>query len=341
MKRFFHILGTLLIILIFSWAIYQLVMELRKYTFQEIVGHIRNTPTLGLVAAVGLTAISYLVLVGYDLLAIAFVKERLPLWKIALASFIGYAFSYNFGATLTGGPIRYRLYAGWKLPMVKIVELLVILGLTFWFGLFFLAGILFLIHPLELPPDLLAMFQKHGINLPVDDFRFLGVILLTISMGYLGLSALFKGRVKIWRWVIPVPPFRLTVYQYVIATVDFLIASAVLYVLLPSMSGVDMIVVTGVYILAYVAEVLSHVPGGWGVFDVVIVKLLPGNSATIIAAVILFRVIYRLVPVMVAAVLLLANELALRREALAQLGRMLGHADAENNDSDPQGKGGR
>jgi uncharacterized membrane protein YbhN (UPF0104 family) len=338
MKRFFHIVGTLLIVLIFSWAMYQLAVELRKYTFQEILGHIRNTPRWGLWTAIGLTMVSYVVLVAYDLLAITFVKEKLALWKIALASFIGYAFSYNFGATLTGGPLRYRLYAGWKLPMVKIVELLVILGLTFWFGLFFLAGILFLIHPLQLPPDLQALFEKHGIHVLAGNFRLLGIVLLTIALSYLGLSALFKGRVKIWRWEIPVPPFRLTVYQYAIATVDFLIAAGVLYALLPPMPGVDMISVTGVYILAYVAEVLSHVPGGWGVFDVVILKLLPGDSGPIIAAVILFRVIYRLIPVLIAAVFLLANELALRRDALAQLGRMLGQSGAEGNDSDPDPK---
>lgn len=339
MKRFVHILGTLLIVLIFSWAMYQLAIELSKYTFREILEGIRQTSASGFWAAIGLTFVSYIVLVAYDVLAIAFVKEKLPLWKIALASFIGYAFSYSFGATLTGGPIRYRLYAGWKLPMVKIVELLVILGLTFWFSLFFLAGILFLIHPLKIPKALLEDLASKGMCLPVEDFRFLGILLLTTAIIYLGLSSLFKGRIKIWRWEIPVPPFRLTVYQYTIASADFLIAAGVLYALLPNMQGVGLVAVTGIYILAYVAEVITHVPGGWGVFDVVILKLLPGDGdPRIVAAIILFRVIYRLVPVMIAAVLLLTNEMALRRDALAQFGRILSHTETKADHSDPKPK---
>lgn len=312
MKRFLHIFGTVLIAAIFTGAAFQLYRELKHYSLDEILGHIQNTPAWAVWTAVALTVLSYAVLVGYDLLAIVFVRQKLPLFKIALASFIGYAFSYNFGATLTGGPIRFRLYAGWKLPIAKIVELLVILGLTFWFGLFFLAGILFLIHPLELPPGLVQALQQKDFELPVSDFRFLGIILLAVSLAYLGLSALFRGQVKIWRWKIPVPPFKLTVYQYVIATVDFLIAAGVLYVLLPPDSHVGLVRVTGIYILAYVAEVLTHVPGGWGVFDLVLLELLPGETPQIVAAILLFRVIYRIVPVLMAAVLLAINEVALR-----------------------------
>ena len=82
-----------------------------------------------------MTVVNYLILVGYDWFAVRWVGEKqLPLRKIALASFTGYAFSYNFGATLFGTSIRYRLYSAWGMPLRKILDLLVILGLTFWFG---------------------------------------------------------------------------------------------------------------------------------------------------------------------------------------------------------------
>ena len=87
---------------------------------------------------------NYVILVGYDYLAIRYVQEPLALWKVALASFTGYACSYNIGATVAGTSVRYRLYSAWGLPLLKILQLLVILGLTFWFGVFALAGTIFI-----------------------------------------------------------------------------------------------------------------------------------------------------------------------------------------------------
>ena len=98
--------------------------------------------------------VNYMILVGYDWFAVRWVEAGdLSLRKIALASFTGYAFSYNFGATLFGTSIRYRLYSAWGVPLVKIVELLVILGLTFWFGVFTLAGVVFIVTPSRFPQD--------------------------------------------------------------------------------------------------------------------------------------------------------------------------------------------
>ena len=99
-----------------------------------------------------LTVLNYAILVGYDWFAVRWVGEKdLPLRKIALASFTGYAFSYNFGATLFGTSIRYRLYSAWGMSLRKILDLLVILGLTFWFGVFTLAGVVFMATPFQIP----------------------------------------------------------------------------------------------------------------------------------------------------------------------------------------------
>lgn len=344
MKRFLHILGSFLVLLIFLGAVWLLAKELRHYTFQEIVSHIRNTSARQIAAAIGLTVLSYVILVGYDFLAVLFVGQKLSLAKIALASFAGYAFSYNFGATLAGTSIRYRLYAGWDVPALKIVKLLVILGLTFWFGLFFLAGFLFLLTPLKIPRELLDDLNAQGagleswVQLLTTNFRIVGVVLLVLALGYIALAAVFHGRLRLFGKDIPVPPLGLTVYQYAIASADFVVAAAVLWVLLPPMDNTDFTRVMGVYILAYVAEVLTHVPGGWGVFELPLIYLLPADRGQLFAAVLLFRVIYRLVPVLIAALLFGFNELVLRRESLARLGRMLSgpnspRADLESVDS--------
>ena len=214
---------------------------------------------------------------------------------------------------------------------MKIVELLVILGLTFWFALFLLAGILLtagtfgIVAPLQVPPALAARLAHYHLSVPANGLHALGYALLAIGLGYLLLSALFRGRIRIWHWEVPVPPFGLTFCQYAIAVADFFLAAAVLYVLLPKTVDVGFFFLLEVYIFAYVAEVLSHVPGGWGVFDVVIIGLLPPEQRVhVFASILLFRVVYRIGPVLTATVLFAANEVALRRDELGWLLHIFG-----------------
>ena len=172
-----------------------------------------------------------MILVGYDFLAVRYVREPLALWKVALASFTGYACSYNIGATLAGTSIRYRLYSAWGMSPLKILQLLVILGLTFWFGVFALAGVIFVVDPPHAPeldgveraanacpsPRITTMNCCGGwsntFNGLFQYMRPVGVILLAIAVAYLALAAWHKGSVKLLRWTLPVPPFKLTVYQ--------------------------------------------------------------------------------------------------------------------------------
>ena len=124
-------------------------------TLQKVVDALLSISAWEITAAAVLTLLNYVILVGYDWLAVRWVGEKdLPLRKIAMASFTGYAFSYNFGATLFGTSIRYRLYSAWGVTARKILDLLVILGLTFWFGVFTLAGIIFVVTPFPIPVEL-------------------------------------------------------------------------------------------------------------------------------------------------------------------------------------------
>ena len=92
----------------------------------------------------GVTVINYgVILVFYDYLAFRFAEVPISLARVAFAALTSYPFSYNFGATLAGIPLRYRLYSSWGISLTKIVQLLVILALTFWFGVFFISGVLF------------------------------------------------------------------------------------------------------------------------------------------------------------------------------------------------------
>ena len=326
MKKFFNIFGRILILLIFLGAAWLLYVRLKRFTFQQIYESLVGIPISHIIVAVLLTVINYLILVGYDWFAVRWIGEKnLHLRKIALASFTGYAFSYNFGSTLFGTSIRYRLYSAWGMKLVKILELLVILGLTFWFGLFTLAGIVFIAAPFPIPDTInisntLQMMFKlpETIHIPFTNMHWVGVILLLISVGYVLLSAIHRKPLKFVRWHIPLPPLRLTLYQIVIACGDLLVAAAVFYSVLPPVEG-GYVKVLGVFMLAFVAGVLTHVPGGYGVFEAFIMCFLPkfpespNEGAAIFAAILAFRVIYNWIPLLIAAIMLGCHEWALTK----------------------------
>jgi phosphatidylglycerol lysyltransferase len=311
MRRIASLFGRLLILSIFLGAAWLLYDRLKEYSPQEIGDAIVGISPWRFAAALLLTVLNYAILVGYDWFAVRWVGEKdLPLRKIALASFTGYAFSYNFGATLFGTSIRYRLYSAWGLPALRILDLLIILGLTFWFGVFTLAGVVFTVVPFRIPAELVEY-----LHLPFDHTFWMGVALLLAAAGYVALSALHRKSWTIFGWRIPLPPLKLTLYQIAIACGDLLVAAAVLYTLLPPIEG-GYLKILGVFMLAFVVAVLMHVPGGYGVFDLLIMYFLPKeHEPAVVAALIVFRVIYYWLPLVIAGAMLGYHELTLSNNA--------------------------
>jgi uncharacterized membrane protein YbhN (UPF0104 family) len=321
-KNPFSWLGPSLVLLIFCGAVWLLYTQLTARDLQHVAHRLHSIVTTKpsrIFLAIGLTVINYMILVGYDLLAVRYVGEKLPLRRVALASFTAYTCGYNFGSTLAGTSVRYRLYSAWGVPTFKILQLLVILALTFWFGMFFLAGVVFLVAPLDMPAAL---------HLPFANTRPLGGIFLAIALIYVGLSALHNGQVRLaltvrgrkwFDWMLPVPPFKLTVYQILIASADLLMVAAVLYSLWPGSEPIGYLRVLGVYMLVFVTGVLTHVPGGYGVMEAVLVSIIPdmGHRSDVIASWLLFRAVYYLIPLAFSAVILGWYELRLSRRRAA------------------------
>jgi uncharacterized membrane protein YbhN (UPF0104 family) len=354
-KQLLRLIGPLIVLAVFLAAMWLVYNELRHYHLGDIGAKIFEISPVGLAAAVLLTIVNYAILVGYDGLAVRFIGERLPLRRVALAAFTGYACSYNFGATLAGTTIRVRLYSAWGMSAVKILELLVILGLTFWFGLFGLAGVIFVVDPPRIAPaervavaptgvpavkplaengnfngqnpdELRRLKRKEMLERIMyfaADMRYWGVLLLVVSVVYLGVSAASLTHIKILGHALPVPPFRLTVYQFVIVAADMLVAGAVLHTLMGHIPGVPGYAeLLGIYLLVYVAVVLSHVPGGYGVFEAGMLFCLRQSCPavpvdSVMAAIFIFRVIYFWIPLVLAIALLGINEFLLRRRSAA------------------------
>jgi uncharacterized membrane protein YbhN (UPF0104 family) len=228
-----------------------------------------------------------------------------------------------------GSSMRYRVYSAWKFSMVEIVQLVAILGLTFWLGVLALAGIVFVVAPFPVPDRVLSHLPDWARQwLPWHDVRFLGVVLLAHVVVYLGVCAVHRKPLRIWHWELPLPPPSLSLGQIAVSCADLMVGAAVFYVLLPSDLTVTYPRFLGVFLLALVVQVFLHVPAGLGVFDVVMLAFFPPQDMA--AALLVFRGVYYLLPLAVAGIVWLALEITLGRQFLHEVSEKLKTAPTED-----------
>ncbi|MGZ4779405.1 MAG: bifunctional lysylphosphatidylglycerol flippase/synthetase MprF [Thermoanaerobaculia bacterium] len=318
LRRFLPFLRPLLIVGLFAIALRLLQGFLSSYHYRDVVRYLQSLPRSQILLAALLTLASYFLMTGYDTLAFRYIQHPLPYRKIALASFIGYAFNNNIGLSgLVGGSLRARLYTAWRLSAVEIARIIAFYTLTFWLGFMILGGTLFIADPPPVP---------HDVHLPFSSIRLLGFVLLLPAVGYIGFLIVRKQPVRIRQWEFDLPEPRLLVAQILISSADWMLAATVLYILLPDMLPTGFVQFLGAFLLAQIAGVASNVPGGLGVFEAIIVLFLaPYYSASaILGALIAFRAIYYLLPLVLAILLLAMHEILEKREGVARAARFFG-----------------
>jgi phosphatidylglycerol lysyltransferase len=315
-KKFLRNISPLFGVLLFAAALWVLHYELKEYHYHDVLRQLKALPTQRLLLALLFTALGYLVLIGYDFLALRYVNHPLGYGKIAAAGFIGYAFSNNIGVSMLAA-IRYRLYSSWGLSSVDITKVVAFCGLAFWSGIFTVGGILFLIEPFEIPPVIHYRF----VSLP-----YLGILFLVLIAGYLLFSALKKKPLKIFRWEFSIPSLKFSLFSIVIASLDVMLNGSVLYVLLPSHENLSYPKTIGIFVLSQIVGLVSQVPGGLGIIETVIIfflsPILPISS--ILGSLLAFRGIYYLLPMCFATVLLGIHEFFQRKEAFRLIARIFG-----------------
>jgi len=303
---------------VFVLALWALHREFAHLHLRDVMAKIAALPTASIVAAIGLTMASYLVLTGYDALSLRFIGKRLQIRRSALASFLGYAVSQNVGLTLvSGAPIRFRLYSAWGLSAVEIATVVAFNGLTFWLGLLTVGGVAFTTVGGAVPSQL---------HVPLTSLRPVGVLFLAVILGYLAACAWIRRPLRIHRWEFEPPPFRVALLQLAVSSADWALSASVLWVLLSSVVNVGFLHFLAVFLLAQLLGLVSQIPAGLGVFETVVVSLLPtdGAGAALLGALVAYRLVYYLFPLVVAVGLLLAYELAQRRKQVTAVYRAIG-----------------
>jgi uncharacterized membrane protein YbhN (UPF0104 family) len=282
-------------------------LQSQEVTLEKITLAISNIPWYHFLIAILLTFLNYLVLTGYDWIAVRHLKKELPMRKIMAGAVVGYSCGNVFGWLLGGNAVRYRLYSSWGFSLLEIIAFVSILSITFWLGLFLLAGIAFVVLPIRLPEETLDMLQ-----LPPATW---GYIFLSCVAGYLLSCLVVRKPIRFRDFEVALPPFKLSLMQLGVSAGDFLLASTVLYSLMPPEiigPGHDQINFSTVliaYVTAQIGAVISHVPGGYGILEGVLLGFLPHTvGAEVFAAVILFRIVYYFLPVIGAGLIFLYNE---------------------------------
>jgi phosphatidylglycerol lysyltransferase len=312
MKKQLHNLGTLISAVLFCIAIAIIHHKLKQYHYHDIAAELAKTPIVYVLAALGLTFLDYLVLTSYDTLALIYIGHRLPYHKIAVASFIGYVFGHN--TTIVGGSAaRYRIYSALGLSAGEVARLVVFCSLTFWLGFFTLGGLAFLFHP-------------QAIQQPFHTTRPIGIAFLALLAAYFALTAVRKRPLVLRGWEFAIPSLRLAFGQIVIASIDWALAGSVLYALLARTIELSYLEFLEIFLLAQVIGLVSTVPGGLGVFESVMLLLLSdaAQPSTLIGSLLLYRVIYYILPLGVASITLGTAEVVSRKEALKRLGETIG-----------------
>ncbi|HEY0894392.1 MAG TPA: lysylphosphatidylglycerol synthase domain-containing protein, partial [Cellvibrio sp.] len=289
------------------FALYLAGHELKTYHLSDIYASINAYSGSAIASALAFTLLGYLALASYDWLALKHLGKSLPTPNVLLAGFIGFAVSNNAGhALLSGGSLRYRFYSTWGLGAVEITQVVLFSTLTYFLAI----GTLVTVSYFFLPTDSLIDNHLLGGAFP---FLMWGAILLLVSYWLLILSG---KRRFIWRdhniWL---PAARITLLQTLVGVGDLLLAGAVLFVLLDQHAPMAAMVFINAYLLAQLAGLFSQVPGGLGVFEGTFIYLVhdQSNGNALMAALVVYRIIYYLLPLLIATVFLLAYELKQRR----------------------------
>ena len=306
---------TLLGIALFGLALFALHRLLGQYHWRDILRHVHAISTVKLLRAALFTVAGYGSLTLYDALAVRFAGASVPYPRIALISFMGYGIGHNVGFnTLSGGAIRYRAYTALGLGAKQIATIIAFGTVTFLLGAGLLLGISLLTQ---------AGMSGSALHVHARLAMLLGGALLAAVAAYLWLVCTRHEPLMFRSMVIPVPKPRVAFAQVAVACADLLCAVSVLYVLLPPQAEISFAAFAGIYLIAIAAGVISNVPGGIGVFEFVLLLLLPSvPKDRLLGALVAYRAIYYFVPFVLALALLGAHELWVHRGPAVRLARL-------------------
>jgi phosphatidylglycerol lysyltransferase len=300
------------VLLIAVLLVHALRGVLLEFSYGELLEAIRGTNPAALGLALLATLVSYLALTGYDVSSLRYVGAQVSYPVAAETSFIAYALSNTVGlGVLTGGAVRLRLYGAMGLEAGTISRAIAFNGVSFMLGISVVGSAALLWGADSVAPVL---------HLPALLLQLGAALILAGAAMLIYLCRDGQERRLLGRFTLRLPSAMLALQQLLISAIDIAATAAVLWFLLPD-GAVEFPVFMGFFAIAVVAGVLSHVPGGLGVFEAIMLLALRDHvpAEALAAALVLYRLIYYVLPLLLALALLLAHEV--RRGTVTPLAR--------------------
>ncbi len=305
-------------ITVFSlYLLHRLTVEI---SLSDVVADIRDTPTSHILFAIASTIVSFTAIACYEIIAVRTAAPgRIPSATAAWTGIAGFAISDVAGFhVLTGGALRYRIYSQKGLEFPLIGQIVFLSWMSLWLGMFFLISVALAVHP-----DGIVVFGW----LPTEVVRGLGIVILLLMVGYFAWGAGGQRTISIRGMTARIPGLRTSLLQLAAGVLDIAASAFTLYILLPadvagSLSGFFVL-----YISAVILGAVSHSPGGIGVFEATMIAGLGAvGRSDVLGALVLYRVIYYLLPLVPVALTLLVLEGVRGHRAIRKSVRDIGKA---------------
>jgi uncharacterized membrane protein YbhN (UPF0104 family) len=321
--------GIALSITIIAIAAMVLYHTLHDINFSEVVAAIGAVEKHDVVRAALFVAAGYFTLTFYDLFALRTLGHaEIPYRIAALAGFTSYAVGHNVGASaFTAGAVRYRIYSAHGLSGIEVAKLCFIAGLTFWLGNATVLGI-----GIAFVPQAASAIDQ----LPPLANRILALATLAVLATYVGWVWRTPRSIGRHNWSVTLPNGPLTLLQIGVGIVDLGCCAAAMYMLVPDEPYIGFVTLAVIFVSSTLLGFASHSPGGLGVFDAaMLVALWQFDTEDLVAGLLLFRLLYYLVPFALSIAILGGREIWL---GMARQGRLPGpnHPDAAGPDAPPR-----
>jgi glycosyltransferase 2 family protein len=300
-------LGIVASIVIIVLAVTTLVRTLKGVDTGVILTALTDIPPHHIALAAVCVVCAFCTLTFYDFFALRTIgKDHVPYRIAAMSSFTSYTIGHNIGATVfTGGAIRFRIYSDYALNAIDVAKICFLSGLTFWLGNLLVLGFGLVWHPSAASAmDLL----------PPSINRLIALGCLAGIAAYFVWLVMGKQRRELGQngWKVVLPSARLTLLQMLIGVVDLGFCALAMYLLIPSEPHIDFISLAVVFILATLLGFASHAPGSLGVFDAAMLVALPEfGREQMLATLLVFRVLYFVIPFGIAISIMGVRELLL------------------------------
>jgi len=298
-------LGITASILIIALAITTLIRTLKGVDAGVILTALADTKPHNVALAALCVVGSFCTLTFYDFFALRTIgKKHVPYRIAAMSAFTSYTIGHNIGATVfTGGAIRFRIYSDFGLSAIDVAKVCFLSGLTFWLGNLLVLGVGLAWHPsaagaMDLLPE------------PINRLIALGC--LAGIAAYFVWLVMGKERRELGQngWKVVLPSARLTLVQMLIGVVDLGFCALAMYLLMPQQPYIDFMSLAVVFILATLLGFASHAPGSLGVFDAAMLVALPQFSREeVVATLVVFRILYFMIPFGIAISIMGTREL--------------------------------